>query len=498
MAEATYLAADLGASSGRLVAGRFDGQRLELDEVHRFPNGPITVGGTMYWDALAQWREIQLGLRNAGDRYGSQITSVGVDTWGVDYALLSRDDEMLGNPVHHRDRRTEGMMQRAFDIVPREEIFAATGLQFLPFNTLFQLLAMKEANSTLLEMADSLLMMPDLFHWMLCGAKVNEFTNATTTQFYDPQQRCWATELLARFELPSHFLQKVVPPGTHLGVLRREVSEATGLRGVEVVLPGTHDTASAVMAVPAESDPSDRPEWCYISSGTWSLMGVELPQPLVNAKCSRFNFTNEGGVGDTTRLLKNIAGLWLAQECRRVWAVEGRDYSWDELTQLAEAAPARAAFVDPDAADFLAPANMPEVIRNYCQRSGQTVPEDDGAVMRCAVESIAMKCRYVLGMLEELTGGRIETIQIVGGGTQNRQLCQATADACGRRVLAGPVEATAIGNLMTQAIASRAVGSISEARQIIRTSFPLVEYEPRDARAWDESFGRFKELVEES
>lgn len=496
MAEAIFLAADLGASSGRIVAGRFDGRGLELDEIHRFPNGPVTVGGTMFWDVLSQWREIQLGLRKAGDRYGEQIKSVGVDTWGVDYALLSSEGQLLGNPVHHRDRRNDGMMERAFEIVSREDIFAATGLQFLPFNTLFQLLAMREANSPLLKITDSLLMMPDLFHWMLSGEKACEFTNATTTQFYDPQQNAWAKELLARFDIPAGFLQQVVPPGTRLGSLRSDVAQATGLGKVDVVLPGTHDTASAVMAVPAESSASERPEWCYISSGTWSLMGAELPHPLVNDQCLKFNFTNEGGVGNTTRLLKNIAGLWLAQECRRIWAVAGNEYSWEELTQMAEASPSRAAFVDPDAADFLAPTDMPAAIRSYCQRTGQSVPESEGEVMRCAVESIAMKCRYVLGMLEQLTGGRIQTIHIVGGGTQNRQLCQATADACGRRVLSGPVEATAIGNLMMQAIASGAVGSIDEARQIIRTSFPLVEYVPRENEAWQEAFERFNRLIE--
>ncbi len=496
MAEATFLAADLGASSGRIVAGRFDGNRLELDEIHRFPNGPVAVGGTMYWDALAQWREIQDGLRKASDRYPNQIKSVGVDTWGVDYALLTRDHELLGNPVHHRDRRTDGVMQQAFETVPRDKIFAATGLQFLPFNTLFQLLAMRQANSAMLEVADALLMMPDLFHWMLSGEMATEMTNATTTQFFDPQRGCWATELLDQFELPTEILQDIAPPGTRLGHLRHDVAEATGLHHVDVVLPGTHDTASAVLAVPAARAASEQPDWCYISSGTWSLMGVELPTPLVNDRCSQFNFTNEGGVGGTTRLLKNIAGLWLVQECRRAWALSGRDYSWDDLTRLAASAPPRSALVDPDATDFLAPTDMPNAIQSYCRRSNQKVPNDEGAIIRCAVESIALKCRYVLGMLEELTGGHIETIHIVGGGTQNRQLCQATADACGRRVLAGPVEATAIGNIMMQAIASGAVGSISEARAVIRTSFPLVEYEPQEGAAWQEAFERFKRLVE--
>jgi rhamnulokinase len=387
------------------------------------------------------------------------------------------------------------MLDRAFAIVPREEIFAATGLQFMQINTLYQLLAMRLADSPLLSAATSLLLIPDLFHWLLTGVKANEFTNATTTQFFDPRKNAWATAMLERFGIPTAMLGEIVQPGSKLGRLSSQVAAATHLNNVEVVVPGTHDTASAVMAVPAEGTASMQPDWCYISSGTWSLLGVEVARPIINEKCLALNFTNEGGVGGTTRLLKNICGLWLVQECRRVWSEAGTTYSWDYLTQRSAEAKPLVSLVNPDDPRFLAPANMPEAIREYCRETGQHVPEDEGEVIRCALESIALKYRQVLGWLEELTGARIKTIHIVGGGTQNRQLCQMAADACGRRVVAGPVEATAIGNLMVQSIASGEVGSIGEAREVVRRSFSVETYEPRNSTAWDEAHGRIINIV---
>jgi rhamnulokinase len=389
------------------------------------------------------------------------------------------------------------MLQRALEIVGRDEIFAQTGLQFMPINTLYQFMSLRASNSPLLGVAESMLLMPDLFHWLLTGVKSNEFTNATTTQFFNPTRGRWATELLDRLDLPSRLLGEVVQPGTRLGPIRRDVADETGLADVGVVLPGTHDTASAVMAVPAKGAASQQPDWCYISSGTWSLMGVEVARAVINDQCRRLNFTNEGGVGGTNRLLKNITGLWLVQECRRSWRSKpgGRDYTWEDLNHLSATAPPLASLIDPDDAALQSPSDMPEAIRDYCRRTGQSVPGDEGAVIRCALEGVALKSRWVLEGLERLTGGRIATIQIVGGGTQNRQLCQATADACQRRVVAGPVEATALGNLMVQAIAAGAVGSIADAREVISRSFPLVEFEPREADAWNDAFGRFKALA---
>jgi len=492
MAQRTYLAIDLGASSGRHVAGKFDGETLSLTEVYRFANGPVAAAGHLYWDLLSQWMQVRAGLSAAAQL--GEIASVGVDTWGVDFGLLGPGDELLANPVHYRDPRTDGLLERAFEIVPRDQIFAHTGLQFMQFNTLFQLWAMRLAGSAALDGAQRMLMMPDLFNWLLTGESANEFTNATTTQCYDPQRRRWANELLASFQIPERIMGPVVDPGTLLGPLREQVAEEAGLRDTSVVLPGTHDTASAVAAVPAAGSIGERPNWCYISSGTWSLMGAEVSRPIVNGKCLAMNFTNEGGVFGTTRLLKNIAGLWLVQECRRIWN-QASALTWEDLNHKAAAARPLASLIDPDDPAFLAPANMPEAIRAYCQRHGEPVPADQGATVRCALESIAMRYRQVLGWLEELIGGRIEIIHVVGGGALNAQLCQATADACQRVVLAGPVEATAIGNVLVQAMANGELASHAEARQIVRSSFPMVQYDPGPGRDWDAAFERFTKLV---
>ncbi len=494
MAEKAYLAIDMGASSGRHVVGRFDGKRISLEEVYRFENGGVDVAGSLYWDLLAQWTHVTSGMRAAA-AHGGQIGSVGVDTWGVDFGLLGEDDLLLGNPFHYRDGRTNGMMERAEKWASRKEIFENTGLQFMQLNTLYQLLAMKLAKSPILDIAQSLLMMPDLFHWMMTGEKCNEMTDATTTQFYNPQKGGWATELLEQMELPTSILGRIAQPGSSLGRLRPAVAAATGLKSAEVVLPGSHDTASAVMAVPAASVPGQKPDWCYVSLGTWALMGIESPHPVVNDQVMELNFTNEGGVGNTIRLLKNICGLWLVQQCRQVWNQAGKSWSWEDLNGMSGAARPLVSFINPDAQDFLSPKNMPDAICEFCRRTGQTVPENEGAVIRCALDSLAMKFRHVLGMCERLNGGAIRTIHIVGGGTQNKQLCQAAADACGRRVVTGPIEATAIGNLMMQAVAAGDVAGIAQAREVIRNSFPVEEYEPRNCGAWDEAWGRFERLL---
>ncbi len=495
MASKTFLAVDLGASSGRHLAGLLDGGSLQLEEVYRFDNGGVDLGGTLYWDLPRLWADIRAGLRAAGDRWGDGIAGVGVDTWGVDFGLLGRGDQLLGNPVHYRDARTNGIFEKAFARVPREEIFRHTGLQFMQFNTLYQLLVMRLEGSPLLEMAETMLMMPDLFHWLLTGEKCNEMTNASTTQCYNPVSGAWAMELIEAFDLPAGIFGPIAQPGTVLGPLRPALVEESGLDAAQVILPGTHDTASAVMAVPAQCKPGEAPDWCYISLGTWALMGIESPRPVINEAVARLNFTNEGGVGGTIRLLKNITGMWLLQECRRVWSQGDKDWGWGDLDALSAAAEPRRSLIDPDAGDFLAPDNMPEAIRDFCRRTSQPVPEEEGAVLRCALDSIALKFRYMLGRCEELAGRRIETIHIVGGGTRNRQLCQAAADACGRRVVAGPVEATAIGNVMTQAVAAGEVADIAQAREVIRRSFPVEEYEPHETAAWDEAYERFTSLL---
>jgi len=498
MAAKAFLAIDMGASSGRHLAGLLDRGKLTLHEVHRFENGPVTVAGRMYWDVLGQWSHIQNGLRLAGREYGASIASVGIDTWGVDFGLLGKGDELVGQSYNYRDARTQGMMQRAFGMVSREEIFAETGLQFMEINTLYQLLAMNVTHSPLLQVAESLLLMPDLFHWMLTGVKANELTDASTTQLFNPRTQAWSSKLIEKFQLPASIFGPIVQPGTSLGSLLPSVAAETQLgRGVHVVLPGTHDTASAVVAVPADGTGGSQPDWCYISSGTWSLMGVEVDQPVIDETCRRLNFTNEGGVQQTTRLLKNIAGLWLVQECRRIWDQQGQTYSWEELVGMAEQAPPLLSVINPDDPTLVAPDNMPEQIAKLCRQSQQPVPADAGAMVRCALESLALKYRQVLGWLEELTGGEIRTVHIVGGGTQNRLLCQMAADACQRTVVAGPAEATAIGNVAVQAMAAGEVASIAEARQLVRNSFPVEIYEPRNTQAWDDAQERFTRLSPE-
>ena len=495
MAEKAYLAIDIGASGGRHLAGLFDGERLRLEEVYRFENGAVEAGGSLYWDLLGLWSHVKSGLHAAGEKFCAEIAGVGVDTWGVDFGLLGRGDVLLGNPYHYRDARTDGMLEKAFSTVPREEIFRHTGLQFMQFNTLYQLLAMKQSGSPLLETAETLLMMPDLFHWLLTGVKCNEMTDASTTQFYNPVAGAWATELLDQFDLPADILGRIEQPGTKLGPLRGNLAEETGLSAAEVILPGSHDTASAVMAVPADNTVDGQPDWCYISLGTWALMGIESPGPVINDTVLKLNFTNEGGVGDTVRLLKNITGLWLLQECRRAWNYAGRNWDWETLNRLAADAKPHVAFIDPDATDFLAPDDMPEAICQFCKHTGQPAPEDEGAVLRCALESLALKFRHVLGMCEELVGRRITTVHIVGGGARNRLLCQAAADACGRPVVAGPVEATAIGNVLMQAVADGRLASIADAREVVRRSFEVEEYQPHNTAAWDAAYEKFVNVL---
>jgi rhamnulokinase len=496
MSEKVFVAVDLGASSGRHVAGLFDGSRLALEDIHRFGNGPVAAAGHLYWDVLDLWKNIVEGLRLANRKYERGVASVGVDTWGVDFALLNEHDELLSNPFCYRDAQTVGTFDRVLARASRESVFAQTGVQFMELNTLYQLFALAERDSSLLEQARTFLMMPDFFHWLLTGAKANEFTDATTTQMYNPIERDWAYPLLATLGIPREIFAgaEIVAPGTKLGKLRPEVASATGMADLEVVLPGTHDTASAVMAVPTAEPPSQQPNWCYISSGTWSLMGVETPQAILSDKCRELNFTNEGGVGGTLRVLKNITGLWIIQECRRIWRLEGRDFDWGQLVQMAiESAPLKS-IVNPDHPALNAPSNMPEAIRKLCRESGQPAPESEGAVIRCGMESLALKYRQVLGYLEELTGSPIATIHILGGGTQNKALCQMTADACNRRVVAGPIEATAIGNVMLQAVAAGEIGSIADAREIIRASFAVEEYEPQNVSPWDDAFAKFEKL----
>lgn len=486
-----FLTFDLGAESGRAVLGTLADGRLTLDEIHRFPNEPQWILGRFHWDTPRLFAEIKNGLAKCVRERGVSLDGIGVDTWGVDYALLDRDDELLGLPYHYRDHRTDGVMEQTFALVPRDEIYRTTGIQFMQLNTLFQLMAMRLRGSPLLESARSLLMMPDLLNFWLTGRKVNEFTDATTTQFYDPKAGDWAKPMLERLGIPTHFLGEIVPPGTRLGPLHESVVRETGAQGVTVIAPATHDTGSAVAAVPAEGAGG----WAYISCGTWSLVGVEVNRPIITAESLEHNLTNEGGVNNTFRLLRNVMGLWLLQQCRRSWERQGRVYGYDELARMAADAAPFAVLLDPDDSAFLNPPDMPTAMAEFCQRTGQTPPNGVAATVRCIVESLALKYRWVIERLEAVTGQRIETIHIIGGGSQNRQLCQATADATGCRVLAGPVEATAAGNVVVQAMATERLASLADARALVRRSFPLVEYAPQTPAAWEEPYRRFVEIL---
>ena len=484
MAGRNYLAIDMGASSGRHCLGTLTEGRLFLEEIHRFENGGINMNDTLFWDTPRQWQNIVDGLRLAAARE-KNIVSIGIDTWGVDFALLDRNDQILGNVVHYRDHRTDGALEKAFARVPRSEIFQSTGLQFMPINTLYQLLALQEQGSSWLEAAKSFLMVPDLFNFLLTGVKSNEFSNSTTTQCFDPRTNNWSWELLSKFRLPSGIFGDISLPGTILGRLRSSVLQETGLASTtQIVLPGTHDTASAVMSVPARSIPGQQPDWAYLSLGTWALMGIESPKPIVNETVEKLNFTNEGGVGSTYRVLKNITGLWTLQECRRIWNQNGMNLSWDELTRQSAQAPAFQCFINPDDPAFAAPTDMPEAIRDFCLKTGQHTPESIGEIARCVEESLALRFRTVLDWTETINGSPIKTLHIIGGGTKNRQLCQYAANATGRTVVAGPIEATAIGNIMMQAVADKAVADIAEAREVVRNSFPVEIYQPKDQHEW--------------
>lgn len=483
---ARFLAFDLGAESGRAMVGTLDRGILGLREIHRFSNEPIRLNGSLQWDILHLWEEMR---RTLDDHGGARLDSVGVDSWGVDYALIGERGNLLENPYHYRDRRTNGAMEAVFERVSRERIYAVTGIQFLPFNTIYQLYAACRATPSLVDAARALVTIPDLLNYWLTGALTSEYTVATTTQCIDARTRTWATRMLDQIGLPTRLLQPLVEPGTTIGTLQSSVSAIYA--GTPVVVPACHDTASAVASVSASGNTA------FLSSGTWSLLGTELREPLITSRALALNFTNEGGVCGTTRLLKNIGGLWLLQSCQRHWKSQGRDLPYDAL--VAGAADERWAFrslIDPDYPPLLNPANMPATIAEYCRATSQPEPEEPAAFVRAILESLAFKYRAVLESLEELTGRRFDEIRIVGGGSRNRLLKQWTADATGRTVAAGPAEATALGNIALQMIAAGTVGSLSEARAVIERSFPVERFEPIDADRWDAEYRRFQHIVE--
>ena len=483
----SFLALDLGAESGRAILARLHSGVLTTREIHRFKNEPVEYGGSLHWDVTRLWWEVRKALLGLEEM---ELAGIGVDAWGVDYALLGERGELLQNPHHYRDARTNGVMQDVFRKVAKEEIYSATGIQFMPINTLYQLYAAARDTPALLKAAERLVMIPDLVHYWLTGNAVCEFTNATTTQLVNPATRTWATELMRRLELPTHLLAEIVEPGTQVGTLLPSISRNSALSATRVIAPATHDTGSAVAAISA------RDGTAFLSSGTWSLLGTELDAPVISPEALRHNFTNEGGVNGTTRLLKNVMGLWMLQCCRQSWTAQGQSCDHLELMELAAREDSFRCLVDPDHASFLRPSDMPAAIDQFCAKTHQPSPKSVGGYVRAILESLAFKYRLVLHNLEQLIGRRIHQIRVIGGGSKNRLLNQMTADATGRKLLAGPAEATALGNVAIQILATGGASSLKEVRQIIDRSYPVEGFEPLNTVKWDRHADRFEQYCE--
>ena len=471
-----YIGFDLGAESGRCVVGTLQNETLSLSEVHRFPTPRLFYRGHYFWDVLQIVTEIETGLRAAAEAFGPNFEGISVDTWGVDYVLLDEDDRILGYPFHYRDSRTDGMPEKAFETVPREELYLQTGTQVAPFNTLYQLLAEQTQQVNLLEVADQLLLMPDFLLFVLSGKKIGEYTIVSTTGLANPNRRNWNWKLVEVFGFPRRIFPNVVEAGTVIGHLQEELARRTGVDPeTPVIASASHDTGAAVASVPADAD-----GWAFLSSGTWSLMGVEINKPILNSEAMTYNFTNEGGVNGTIRFLKNIMGLWPIQECRRAWQHDGKDYNYEDLKQLAlENGPA-GAWIDVDDSRFLKAGNMPGKIRDFLRETNQTYRDDAGWVTRCVLESLAFKYRTTIHEIESITGQPIKQLFAVGGGIKNHLLNQLTADAINRELITGPVEGTIAGNIGVQAIARGDIASIGELRKMVRRSFTLEKYEPQN------------------
>ena len=482
-----YLAFDFGAESGRAVLGHLQAGILTTEEVHRFPNDPVEYGGSLHWDVPRLWLEVRKALRGVEE---TELAGIGVDAWGVDYALIGERGELLQNPYHYRDRRTEDIMTDVFQRVSKEEIYAATGIQFMPINTIYQLCAALRETPGIIAAAKQLVTIPDLFNYWLTGNAVCEFTNATTTQLVDPFRRTWASELMQKVGLRPELPASIVEPGTIIGTLRPLLAQNSSLGRTPVIAPACHDTGSAVAAITA------RDGTAFLSSGTWSLIGTELDAPVVTPQALKLNFTNEGGVNGTTRLLKNVMGLWMLQGCRNWWRTRGQTADYRELVELAASEPAFTHLVDPDDQCFLRTTNMPAAIDDFCRKTNQPAPASPGAYVRCILESLALKYRAVLRSLEQLCGKRIEQVRVIGGGSKNRLLNQFTADANGLRVVAGPAEATALGNVGVQMLATGTAGSLKEVRAIVDRSFPTEVFHPIDPTRWDEQAKRFQHYTE--
>ncbi len=491
--EKQYIAVDLGAESGRVMLGAVSADSLELEEVYRFANDPVTEKGHLKWDIANLLSRIEAGLAKAVKKADGKIAGIGVDSWGVDYGLLDHTGELIQNPYHYRDTRTDGLMDKAFELMNKRDIYENTGLQFMRFNTVYQLLFDRLNEPDVLAKADKLLFIADLVSYHLCGKAYAEYTLASTSQLMDMRTGKWSEEIFNKLILPINIMPEIIAPATIVAPLKPDIASRLGCEPIPVIAVGSHDTASAVAAVPAGAG-----NWAYLSSGTWSLLGVEIANAIINDKTFKQPFTNEGGIENTIRLLKNVMGLWLIQQCRKKWQENGLDLSYADLANMAEKAEPFAAYIDPDHSDFLAPGDMPARINQYLTQTAQSTIDDKGQMVRVILESLAMKYRSVLEALTAVTNKPIDRIHIVGGGVQNELLCQFTANATGRKVITGPVEATAIGNIITQAVATGQINSLAAARKIIRHSFDLKEYHPENQQLWNEQFGKIKSVFEKS
>jgi rhamnulokinase len=492
-ASSVYLAVDLGAGSGRVIAGVVQDGRLSLEEMNRFENKPFEKDGGLFWDFEDLWSGILEGLKLSVERFGAEsIRSIGVDTWGVDFGFLDASGELMAGPRHYRDSRNSAAMKEVFSRIPEAVIFEETGIQFMEINTLYQMAAEIADPGSVLPKADQFLMIPDLMNQRLTGKAFCERTNASTTQLYNPAKKAWSKVLFAGIGLPESVAPELIDAGVSLGPVLEEIAKETGLGSqTQVVTVGSHDTASAVAAVPVAPDT----RFAYLSSGTWSLLGVEIDEPIINPLAAEYNFTNEVGVCDTIRLLKNINGLWLVQECRRVWAESGQDWSYGELAEMARSAEPFRSLIDPDEERFSKRGDMPGMIQEYCREASQPIPETPAQILRLITDSLALKVRFVLSRLEELIGHEVDVLHIIGGGGQDERLNQSISDSINRPVIVGPFEATAAGNLMVQKLACGAIGSLQEGRELIRNSFETKLFEPQDSGAWDEAYASFTKLL---
>lgn len=488
MSEKRVLSFDFGASGGRAMLCSFDGEKITLKELHRFENNPVMVGKTFYWDILRLFHEIKQGIVKAKNDGG--FDSIGIDTWGVDFGLIDKDGRLLDNPVHYRDRRTDGLAEKSFRLLDREQFYKITGIQFMDINTVFQLMAVKRDRPDLLKRADKLLLMPDLFNFLLTGEVHAEYSIASTTQMMNATNGIWSDTVLKALGIPRNILPDIIPSGSRAGMLSDDICEELEVPKVPVFAVCGHDTQCAAAAVPTEED-----DFIFISCGTWSLFGTELDEPVLTERSAELSVSNEGGYGGKTTLLKNIIGLWLIQESRRQWIREGSEYSYADLERLALEAEPMVSFIDPDAPEFTPQGNIPERVRDFCRRTNQPVPETVGEIMRCIYQSLALKYRQAFDEIRTCTGREYRSIHLIGGGTKDGLLCKMTASACDCTVYAGPAEATVFGNAAIQFISHGDIPDIKTARKIIAASDEIKSYSPENTEEWQVAFEVFKNFV---